>query len=115
MDELLRTNRKVTTVSLLGLVSAVPLVLGSGCANYGLPGGGEDRDDTSVGTESRHDIIFTQVLAGGYEGTDSCLSCHSAQGQDLLATAHWKWSGISYRIEGHENEIHGKIDLLNNL
>jgi hypothetical protein len=115
MDELLRTNRKVTTVSLLGLVSAVPLVLASGCANYGLPGGSEGRDDTRVGTERRHDIIFTQVLARGYEGTDSCLSCHSKQGEDLLATAHWKWSGTSDRIEGHQNETHGKVDLLNNL
>jgi len=49
-----------------------------------------------------------------YEGTKSCLNCHGKIGDDLLNTAHFKWEGVASNIEGHEGEIHGKKDILNN-
>ncbi len=49
-----------------------------------------------------------------YEGTESCLNCHGKIGDDLLNTAHFKWEGVASNIEGHEGEIHGKKDILNN-
>jgi octaheme c-type cytochrome (tetrathionate reductase family) len=49
-----------------------------------------------------------------YEGTKSCLNCHGKLADEVLETAHFKWEGVSANIEGFENEIHGKNDILNN-
>ncbi len=48
-----------------------------------------------------------------YTGTASCLECHMAEAQDVLQTAHFKWSGTMTQVYGVEGEIHGKRDLLN--
>jgi len=63
---------------------------------------------------NHHTLIFTEILTAGYQNTDSCLTCHVRQGQEQLASAHWKWKGTSFRIEGHEAGTHGKVDLINN-
>ncbi|MDH3615498.1 MAG: tetrathionate reductase family octaheme c-type cytochrome [Gammaproteobacteria bacterium] len=49
-----------------------------------------------------------------YEGTESCMNCHGKIGDDLLNTAHFKWEGVASNVEGHEGDIHGKNDILNN-
>ncbi len=49
-----------------------------------------------------------------YEGTQSCLNCHGLIGAEMLTNAHFSWQGISSNITGHEGEIHGKNDLINN-
>ena len=49
-----------------------------------------------------------------YEGTQSCLNCHGKLADEVLETAHFKWEGVATNIEGFENEIHGKNDILNN-
>ena len=58
-----------------------------------------------------HKGYFTEHA---YEGTKSCLNCHGKLADEVLETAHFKWEGISTNIEGHEGEIHGKNDVLNN-
>ncbi len=49
-----------------------------------------------------------------YSGTQSCMNCHGLIGEEMLDNAHFTWQGVSANIEGHEGEIHGKRDLLNN-
>ncbi|MBN2562666.1 MAG: hypothetical protein JXQ75_17205 [Phycisphaerae bacterium] len=111
MNELRRTNRTVGTLGVLSIAStSLAMLGGAGCPGFDFLNPGASLFDTTT-----HGIIFTEVLADGYQGTDSCLTCHYQDGQELIASAHWNWSGTSARIEGHETEIHGKIDLINNL
>ena len=49
-----------------------------------------------------------------YEGTKSCLLCHGKLADEFLTTAHFKWEGLATNIAGHEGDIHGKNDILNN-
>ena len=49
-----------------------------------------------------------------YEGTKSCLLCHGKLADEVLDTAHFKWEGLATNIVGHEGDIHGKNDILNN-
>ena len=49
-----------------------------------------------------------------YEGTASCLNCHGKLADEILETAHFKWEGLATNIVGHEGDIHGKNDILNN-
>ncbi len=58
-----------------------------------------------------HDLFFSMRP---YEGTQSCLMCHESEGQDMLKTAHFKWSGTVENIVGLEGQQHGKSDLINN-
>ncbi len=58
-----------------------------------------------------HKAYFTDTT---YEDTQSCLNCHGTIGNDVLTTGHWKWDGLATGIEGFENEIHGKKDIINN-
>ena len=61
-------------------------------------------DQLHVGYFTEHD----------YVGTKSCLNCHGLIGQDMLTKAHFTWEGLASNITGHEGEIHGKNDLINN-
>lgn len=58
-----------------------------------------------------HEDYFSKTL---YEGTKTCLECHKEIGDDVLETGHWNWQGVAANIEGHEAELHGKNDLINN-
>ena len=49
-----------------------------------------------------------------YEGTQSCLNCHGKIGDNVMTTAHFKWTGTAAGITGYEAEEHGKVDLINN-
>ena len=76
------------------------------------------------------DVLDCNALSGGayeaaqlhigyftdhnYEGTESCMNCHGVVGEEMLTNAHFTWEGISSNITGHEGEIHGKNDLINN-
>lgn len=62
-------------------------------------------------TQKLHIGYFTQHE---FEGTNSCLNCHGLEGADMLMRAHYTWEGIASNITGHEGEIHGKNDLINN-
>ena len=62
-------------------------------------------------TAQLHVGYFTEHA---YEGPQSCMDCHGLVGQEMLTDAHFTWEGISANITGHEGEIHGKNDLINN-
>jgi octaheme c-type cytochrome (tetrathionate reductase family) len=49
-----------------------------------------------------------------YEGTESCMNCHGAIGDEIITTGHFKWEGVASNIEGFEGGIHGKTDIINN-
>lgn len=66
--------------------------------------GAYEIDQLHVGYFTEHD----------YVGTKSCLNCHGLIGQDMLTKAHFTWEGTASNITGHEGEIHGKNDLINN-
>ncbi len=71
--------------------------------------------NTPTTEKSVHEKIFTEILSNpNYEGTSTCLNCHSDKAADVLASAHFKWEGVSKNIQGHETEMHGKRDLINN-
>jgi len=69
-----------------------------------LVSGAYENAQLHVGYFSEHD----------YEGTESCMNCHGLIGDELLTNAHFTWEGVSSNITGHEGEIHGKNDLINN-
>ncbi len=72
-------------------------------------------ENTNGGSEKpRHERIFTDILPEGFQAMADCLICHEADAEDLLASGHWQWEGSSVNIVGHEDEVHGKLDLLNN-
>jgi octaheme c-type cytochrome (tetrathionate reductase family) len=60
-----------------------------------------------------HKGYFTE---NAYTGTPQCLYCHGNVGEDVMASAHWKWQGAAVNIVGFETDpiTHGKIDLINN-
>lgn len=58
-----------------------------------------------------HDILFSLM---DYEGTQTCIMCHSREAADVLEMGHFKWQGETENIVGLEGESHGKIDLINN-
>lgn len=94
------------------------LVIIIGC--MGVPGGGTDTptdgddNDDQVVAESRHQIILTEIITEGYQGTQTCLICHTDEAEDIVETGHWKWKGTSANIQGYETGTHGKVDLINN-
>lgn len=56
-----------------------------------------------------------EYFAGkSYEGTKTCLTCHEDIGDNVLTTGHWKWEGLASNIQGHEEQVHGKNNLVNN-
>lgn len=105
------------------------LLLGTvgGCPTNGLPGSigdlapddGADNDsgtadDDTATQKTRHEKIFTEIVTGGFQSTQDCMNCHSDKARQLLENAHWKWEGVTNNIVGHEGEVHGKMDLINN-
>ncbi len=63
---------------------------------------------------SAHEQAFLFDLSLGYEDAESCIACHTDAGAEVMASGHWNWQGVSTGIEGHETEVHGKQDLINN-
>lgn len=49
-----------------------------------------------------------------YQGTSTCLRCHSEIGDNILTTGHWTWKGRTANVQGMEREYHGKVDFINN-
>ena len=49
-----------------------------------------------------------------YTDTSNCLVCHQDAADHVLLTGHWNWQGIAYNVAGHETELHGKNDMINN-
>lgn len=76
---------------------------------------GDICDCPTVAERSTHQVIFEDIVAGDFDGPESCLICHSDHARDILATAHWNWQGVVTNIDGLEGEVHGKRDLINNL
>ena len=77
--------------------------------------GGEVVDDARVAELlTIHTKAFTEDLPAGYEGAHSCVGCHPDAGSEFMASAHWNWQGVASNMEGHEGEVHGKADLINN-
>lgn len=124
-------NRERTYLTFAMVLIAMAFFL-AGCG-----GGGDDDGDNNVagnppaddgddgsgdtgGTEppppalTTHEDAFTNVLPDGYEGAHSCMVCHVSAGAEVMASAHWNWEGVSSNMEGHEGEVHGKTDLINN-
>jgi octaheme c-type cytochrome (tetrathionate reductase family) len=93
-----------------------------GCGGGGSSGGRNNDDDDDappvtppvVVQKTTHEKAFTEDLPDGYEGAFSCIGCHPTAGAEVMATGHWRWEGVTENIEGHEAEVHGKTDLLNN-
>lgn len=47
--------------------------------------------------------------------TRACLECHKGEGEEILHSAHWLWTGPSPYTLGHETENDlGKKNLINN-
>ena len=64
--------------------------------------------------EPLHKTLFTTNLGDpDYQGTQTCLTCHSNHATDIMEGAHWNWSGVVDDIEGLEGQTHGKVDLIN--
>ena len=63
---------------------------------------------------SAHEQAFLFDLPAGYASAETCIACHQDAGGEIMASGHWNWSGLAANIEGHEAEIHGKQDLINN-
>ncbi len=78
--------------------------------------GSSDGDDggTVDPAQNHHVLVFEDIIPEGYQDTESCLQCHADKGQELLNSGHYQWEGESVNIEGYEDGIHGKKDLLNN-
>ncbi len=70
-----------------------------------------DDDDADCTIFQGHDPYFT---ANAYVDTDSCLTCHMDAGMDLIDTGHWLWEGDDNNVEGYENDMVGKTNLINN-
>ena len=47
------------------------------------------------------------------EVTETCLSCHTERGQEVLASSHWNWEREEY-VPGHGIRFLGKKNVLNN-
>ena len=75
----------------------------------------EKKSDKALDVEdlSPHEEGFLRTL-GAYEGATSCITCHTDAADHVKATGHWNWEGTSTGIEGYEDEVHGKTDLINN-
>jgi Cys-rich repeat protein len=63
--------------------------------------------------EPQHKTLFESLGEPDYQGTQTCLTCHSAHATDIMDSGHWNWSGAADNIAGLEGENHGKVDLIN--
>ncbi len=65
-------------------------------------------------TKTVHEKIFTEILSSpDFEGTSTCLNCHSNHARNILETQHWNWSAEIQNIPAAEGETHGKVDIIN--
>lgn len=67
------------------------------------------KQDISAHTQA---ILFD--LETGYLSADTCITCHTDSGTEVMASGHWNWAGEVTNIVGFDGEVHGKKDLLNN-
>ena len=58
-------------------------------------------------------ILFESIGEPDYQGTQTCLTCHSNHAANIMETGHWNWSGAVDNIAGLEDQTHGKVDLIN--
>ncbi|MCK4659229.1 MAG: hypothetical protein KAV82_06870 [Phycisphaerae bacterium] len=93
------------------LLTSVWLV--AGCGIMPLPEPIEDPTEDPT-EEPLHKTLFTDNLGDpNYQGTQTCLTCHSDHATDIMETGHWNWSGAVDNVAGLEGENHGKVDLVN--
>ncbi len=112
----------------MGFVPLVCIVLVAGCPVAQVPeclidgdcAEGEEcvnglcEESSSPVEKTFHETQFTENLDDpNYQGTQNCLTCHSNHAADIMDSAHWNWSGAVDDIAGLDEEIHGKIDLVN--
>ncbi len=53
-------------------------------------------------TPNHATLLDGAELASAVDVTERCLTCHETDGQEILLTAHWRWSGHSPGVFGHE-------------
>ena len=63
---------------------------------------------------SAHEQALLFDLADGYLSADTCLTCHEDEAGEVMASGHWNWAGVATNIEGYEDQVIGKRDLINN-
>ncbi|MCP4593081.1 MAG: hypothetical protein GY842_20290 [bacterium] len=73
---------------------------------------GQVCDDDGVCVEAPEEPLH-KTLITDYQGTQTCLTCHSEHATDIMQTGHWNWGGAVDNIAGLEGEDHGKVDLIN--
>ena len=68
-----------------------------------------------VNVAHRSNGMLTGPFATGAAVTAACLSCHGDAAADFMATSHWRWTGPTPGLQGHEatNDV-GKANLINN-
>lgn len=64
--------------------------------------------------DSKLEVHQEYFAINSFDGTSTCLDCHQNKGDEVLTTGHWNWEGVAANVEGHEAEIHGKNDMINN-
>lgn len=64
--------------------------------------------------KTRHEQIFTEIIPEGFQATSDCLKCHADEGIALLQRGHFTWGGITDVVAGAEDQVVGKINLINN-
>ena len=121
---MLRQNAVFGLVA-MGFVPLVCIVLMAGCPFIPTPECASDADcaDGQVcedgvcveaPDEPLHKTLFTDNLGDpNYQGTETCLTCHSDHAADIMETGHWNWGGAVDNIAGLEGQTHGKVDLIN--
>ena len=80
-------------------------------ASNDMPSAEDYIEYASINDVDIHELFFSTVL---YEGTESCLLCHQAEGEEILGMGHFKWQGKVANIVGLEGGEYGKNQLLNN-
>jgi octaheme c-type cytochrome (tetrathionate reductase family) len=114
-------NNKLSLSGLIVLMILSLMLFGQGCPSLLPPldgdngNNGSDVDDgDDITDENRHQLIFTEVIPEGIQSTSDCMFCHNDEAQQVLESGHYEWQGLSENIQGFEDGIHGKTDLINN-
>lgn len=55
-----------------------------------------------------HSLFITQ-----YQGTSTCLQCHTKQAEEVMSTVHWTWRHTNTPSTGETQEL-GKSKIINN-
>ncbi len=72
----------------------------------------DDRNTTPSVDHSEFEIL-QRSFTDAHKVTAACLSCHTGRGEEVMATAHWKWQREE-EIEGRGIVPLGKKNILNN-